>query len=170
VDARRHLQLRSVLYEMVTGRGAFRGDTNVSTLAAIIKEEPAPIESPDPARSGEGHQALPAEGPAHRFQHMDDLKVALEELKEESDSGKLAAAAPAVTSRRRTLVWVVAEPLCSLGRRSHVVLEIKGRDTGSELRAVPLTANAATRRIPASLQTEASSVLLERRQAGLQQP
>ena len=30
--------------------------------------------------------------PARRFQHMDDLKVALEELKEESESGKLVAA------------------------------------------------------------------------------
>ena len=39
----------------------------------------------------------------HRFQHMDDLRVALEELKEESDSGKLdmAVMPPAKSPRRR---------------------------------------------------------------------
>src|SRR5262249_50262610 len=37
-----------VLYEMVTGNHPFRRDTNVETLAAIIREEPKPI---DPGRT-----------------------------------------------------------------------------------------------------------------------
>lgn len=38
---------------------------------------------------------------ARRFQHMDDLKVALEELREESESGKLARVeAPKASARR----------------------------------------------------------------------
>ncbi|HXP63102.1 MAG TPA: tetratricopeptide repeat protein, partial [Dongiaceae bacterium] len=42
--------------------------------------------------------------PAHRFQHMGDVKVELEELQEESDSGKLTAAqAPARPRTRRFL-------------------------------------------------------------------
>ncbi len=32
----------AVLYEMLTGRRAFRGDSNISTLAAVVHEEPEP--------------------------------------------------------------------------------------------------------------------------------
>ena len=62
----------SVLYEMVTGRRAFQGDTKVSTLAAILKEEPRSerTDARSAARSGKGHLTLPAQGsgaalPAH---------------------------------------------------------------------------------------------------------
>jgi eukaryotic-like serine/threonine-protein kinase len=84
----------TVLYEMITGQRAFRGETGISTLAAIINQEPKP--------AGEIVEELPREverfiglcirkDPARRFQHMEDLKVALEELKEESDSGRLSS-------------------------------------------------------------------------------
>jgi len=97
VDARSDIfSFGSVLYEMLTGQRAFQGETKASTIAAILREEPKPI--------SDVVQGLPREvervvkrclrkDPAHRFQHMDDLKVALEELKEESDSGELAEAA-----------------------------------------------------------------------------
>src|SRR5207249_1783379 len=42
--------------------------------------------------------------PARRFQHLADLHVALNELKEESDSGQLTPTAP--LKRRRTRVWL----------------------------------------------------------------
>ena len=87
----------AVLYEMVTGRRAFQGDSAASTLAAILKEEPKP--------AGELAGGLRRiwsriiarclrKDPERRFQHMDDVKVALEELKEESDSGKLRVPKP----------------------------------------------------------------------------
>jgi len=94
VDARSDIfSFGSVLYEMLTGERAFQGETKASTIAAILREEPKPL--------SQVAQGLPREverivrrclrkDPAHRFQHMDDLKVALEELKEESDSGELA--------------------------------------------------------------------------------
>ncbi len=41
--ARRHLRLRRVLYEMLTGRKAFDGVSAASVTAAILKEEPASI-------------------------------------------------------------------------------------------------------------------------------
>src|SRR5262249_28273817 len=47
--------------------------------------------------------------PDRRFQHMEDLEVALQELKEESDSGALASTpAATVAHRRRVAPWVAA--------------------------------------------------------------
>ena len=43
LDARSDIfSFGSVLYEMVTGRRAFQGDTKASTIAAVLKEEPKP--------------------------------------------------------------------------------------------------------------------------------
>ena len=75
---------------MLTGRRAFSGETTVSTLSAILTREPQPL---DPTIPRELHRILARclrKDPARRFQTMADLKVALEELKEESDSGRLA--------------------------------------------------------------------------------
>jgi serine/threonine protein kinase len=94
VDARSDIfSFGSVLYEMLTGQRAFQGETKASTIAAILREEPKPL--------SQVAQGLPREverlvkrclrkDREHRLQTMADLKVALEELKEESDSGELA--------------------------------------------------------------------------------
>ena len=43
VDARSDIfSFGSLLYEMLTGRQAFRRDTAASTLAAVLREEPKP--------------------------------------------------------------------------------------------------------------------------------
>lgn len=39
----------AVVYEMATGRRAFQGDTHMSTLAAVLEKEPAPIRTVVPA-------------------------------------------------------------------------------------------------------------------------
>jgi eukaryotic-like serine/threonine-protein kinase len=85
----------ALLYEILTGQRPFRGQSTIDTLSAIIQKEPKPI--------SELNAGLPIEvdriiarclrkDPARRFQHMEDLKVALEELKDESDSGRSTAA------------------------------------------------------------------------------
>jgi len=49
VDARSDIfSFGSVLYEMVTGERAFHGDSNLSTLAAILKEQPKPVSATVP--------------------------------------------------------------------------------------------------------------------------
>jgi serine/threonine protein kinase len=111
VDARSDVfSFGAVLYEMVTGRRAFQGDSQASTLAAVLRGEPRP--------ATQVVEGLPAEldrvitrslkkDPERRFQGMADLKVALQELKEESDSGSLAAPAHARRTARLGWRWAV---------------------------------------------------------------
>jgi Tol biopolymer transport system component/serine/threonine protein kinase len=111
VDARSDIfSFGSVLYEMVTGRRPFQGDTRLSTLTAITRDEPQPL-----SEIAEGvphdlakiiHRCL-RKDPARRFQHMEDLKVALQELKEESESGALAAAQRGREEPRKRRRWAL---------------------------------------------------------------
>ena len=98
----------AVLYEMVTGRRAFRGETKMATLAAIINQDPTPAAAVNGEVSPELDRVIARclrKEVARRFQHMEDLKVALEELKEESDYGKATSAesSPIARSRRKIL-------------------------------------------------------------------
>ena len=96
----------SVLYEMLTGQRAFRGETKASTIAAILKEEPKSISQVSEGMPRDAEKIVRRclrKDPEHRFQHMDDVRVALEELKEESDSGALEIpSSPVGVLHRRT--------------------------------------------------------------------
>ena len=99
----------AVLYEMVTGRRAFTGDSTIATLSAVLHQEPKPLEGLPHDLEKTIRRCL-RKDPDKRFQHMDDVRVALEELKEESDSGTLSPAAPspARSRPRRRLAWAIA--------------------------------------------------------------
>jgi serine/threonine protein kinase len=85
----------AVLYEMITGRRAFHGDSKLSTLSAILKEEPGALPPEIPRELERVIVRCLRKDPGRRYQHADDLKLALVELKEESDSGKLGLPAMA---------------------------------------------------------------------------
>lgn len=105
VDARSDIfSFGSVLYEMVTGRRPFDGQSSVSTLSAILHKDPAPVTQLVPAAPAELEKTVSRclrKDPERRIQHMDDVKLALQELKEESESGKLPVSA---RSRRGALL------------------------------------------------------------------
>jgi eukaryotic-like serine/threonine-protein kinase len=83
VDARSDVfSFGSVLYQMVTGRRAFEKDSHISTLAAVVEQEPRPLPSSVPRDLKRIIARCLRKDPAHRFQHMDDVKVELEELKQ----------------------------------------------------------------------------------------
>jgi len=73
-----------VLYELLSGSRAFPGNTLAASLASTAMAEPKPIEGLPDALEKLVRRCLRKEV-ARRFQHMDDLKVALEDLKEDSD-------------------------------------------------------------------------------------
>jgi len=111
VDARSDIfSFGSVLYEMVTGRQAFHGDTSASTLAAILKDNPRPASQLVDGLPREVERLISRclrKEVNQRSQHMDDIKIALEELKEESDSGVLGTAAVSKSKPRR-LTWALS--------------------------------------------------------------
>ena len=118
VDARSDIfSFGSLLYETVTGRRAFRRDSPVLTMAAILELEPPPLPGGMPHDLEQLLARCLRKEPDRRIQHMDDVKIALEELKADSDSGKLAGI-PA-TKRKRRLMWPavasVATVLIALG-------------------------------------------------------
>jgi eukaryotic-like serine/threonine-protein kinase len=123
VDARSDIfSFGAMLYEMATGQRAFRGDTPMSTISAILRDEPRPLSDVRPEIPAELERVIKRclrKDPARRFQTMADLKVALEELKEEFDSGTLAggprATAQPARSNMRTLVLVLGSVVLVAG-------------------------------------------------------
>jgi eukaryotic-like serine/threonine-protein kinase len=102
-----------MLYEMVTGRQAFHGDSKLSTLFAILKDDPKPVSAVAADVPRDLDKLIIRclrKDPDRRYQSMADLKVALQELKEESDSGKLTSIASAVMpgGRRSRRMWTLA--------------------------------------------------------------
>jgi serine/threonine-protein kinase len=78
VDARSDIfSFGAVLYELVTGRSAFRGDSLASTLASVLRDEPDPPDIPVEI------QAVIArclrKQPSDRFQTAAELRAALEQ-------------------------------------------------------------------------------------------
>src|SRR5579862_4239833 len=81
-----------VLYEMVTGARAFAGDSALSTLSAILRDEARPIPEVAPDTPPQLEQVIHRclrKNPDQRFQTMKEVQVALGALKHESDSGML---------------------------------------------------------------------------------
>jgi Tol biopolymer transport system component/tRNA A-37 threonylcarbamoyl transferase component Bud32 len=115
VDARSDIfSFGAVLYEMATGTRAFQGDSKLSTLSAVLRENPKPPSQTVPGVPRELDRIIARclrKDPARRFQAMPDLKVALEELKEESDSGIAVSAiggAPAPAAKPRLKLMLAA--------------------------------------------------------------
>src|ERR1022692_3770496 len=104
VDARSDIfSFGSVLYEMVTGQRAFDGASKISTLSAILHKEPAPasqLVANLPAELEKIIVRCLRKDPDRRAQNMADIKLALEEVKEDSESGKLSAEAAAAAADR----------------------------------------------------------------------
>jgi serine/threonine protein kinase len=96
VDARSDIfSFGSVLYEIVTGRRPFQGATKMSTILAILQKEPPPPGGLAPNLPAELEKIILRclrKDRDRRTQHIDDIKLALEELRDDSASGKRSLA------------------------------------------------------------------------------
>jgi len=106
----------AVLYEMLSGKRAFRRDTPAETMTAVLKEDPP--ELPDP-----GHPISPAldrivrrcleKDPEQRFQSAKDLSFALSAL-----SGTDSSGAARIGDKRRkvpVLLWAALALALAIG-------------------------------------------------------
>src|SRR5205809_2831656 len=104
----------AILYEMLSGRRAFHGESAADTMSAILNQDP-------PDLSETNHSISPAlerlvnhcleKNPEERFHSASDLAFAIEALSETtSGSGKtITMAMPTIGSRtRERLIWIVA--------------------------------------------------------------
>jgi len=112
VDGRSDIfSLGAVLYEMVTGKRAFEGKSQLSVAAAIVEDEPAPIRSVKPMTSAVLDHAIVsclAKNPEDRWQTARDLAL---ELKWTAGSGaRTGILIPPNQARsgRPWLAWSVA--------------------------------------------------------------
>jgi Tol biopolymer transport system component len=110
----------AVLYEMLTGRRAFRRDTLAETMTAILKEEPAELSESNAKVSPQLVRIVERcleKDPERRFQSAHDLAFALEALSGSSVGsnapatmvgGPTVESPPARSSWRAGLPWAVA--------------------------------------------------------------
>jgi Tol biopolymer transport system component len=147
LDARSDIfSFGSVLYEMVTGRRPFTGDSRLSILTKILKEDPTP-----PNQLG---TAIPLElekiilrclrkDSARRYQTMADLKVALEDVVEELGAGRQVRQAPSW----RRWAWATLVPV-GLVAGYFAWRAWRAPETTEPLRAVALTTFPGVQRDP----------------------
>jgi serine/threonine protein kinase len=101
--------LGTILYELATGARPFKGDTNVSTIGAILKDQPVSVTELKPAlpnHLGRIFRRCLAKNPDRRYQTALGLLNELQELKEEIDSGAHLRAP--VRAGRNMTPWIVA--------------------------------------------------------------
>jgi eukaryotic-like serine/threonine-protein kinase len=105
----------SVLYEMVTGARAFAGDSSISTVAAVVNQEPKPPSAINARIPRDLERIIVRclrKDPARRFQHLDDVAVELEEVRVET--GTQTAGTPAATRRRQKPLGIAATTVAVL--------------------------------------------------------
>ena len=104
VDARSDIfSFGAVLYEMVTGARAFPGGTPADTMLSVVRDQPkAPraLVSGVPDTLERIISRCLQKDPRQRFQHIDDVRVELEEIRNDAIPSLAGSASPVPFARR----------------------------------------------------------------------
>jgi eukaryotic-like serine/threonine-protein kinase len=104
-----------VLYEMLTGKMAFTGETVTDTLAAVIRAEPGWSQLPAgmPVRVRVLLQRCLQKDPKQRLQAIGDARISLDEVLAGAPDQAIGGAAQIAPIWRRVLPWGVAGVLAA---------------------------------------------------------
>jgi serine/threonine-protein kinase len=167
LDARSDLYSLGVsLYEVVTGRRPFQGDSDYSIMAAHLQSTPVPPIQIDPSVPAPLNQIILtaiAKDPAQRFQSADAFRAALESVQ-----GQMAGYAPAPVyaspqaeparqGSSRRLLYMIAGSLATIAVLVVAATQIpkwRAARAGTEQAPAPVTAPVATPAQPPPQQAE----------------
>jgi eukaryotic-like serine/threonine-protein kinase len=108
--------LGAVLYEMLTGKQAFEGKSQLSVASAILEKEPTPISAVKPLTPPVLDHAIKkclAKGADERWQSASDLASELKWIGESGSQSGATAPAMVRTTTRERLAWLAAA-VCAL--------------------------------------------------------
>jgi len=122
-----------ILYEMVSGTRAFQRETTVHTLAAIISEEPPPIEPKLPPPLRWAIDRCLAKEPSRRYESTRDLYHDLRDLRDHlSEAYTTVSVEPVKAAQERSPFWKwIAIPSCLL--LAAAIALLARRDVGQDI-------------------------------------
>jgi serine/threonine protein kinase len=83
-----------VLYEMLSGKRAFAGESNLAIMNAIVKDEPAQLQTS--SSLGKIVRRCLAKQPSGRYQTISDVKAVLEQISHEMESKSSGEPQPSI--------------------------------------------------------------------------
>jgi Tol biopolymer transport system component len=153
VDARSDIfSFGTMLYEMATGTRAFSGSSMADTLAAVMRAQPTPPTAVVASLPRELERLILRclrKEPERRYQTILDVKNELQEIKEESDSGRSGVVpAPPPRPWRRIAVGAAGLAVIAVAAVAWSFLRPRGAPNLPPMRVVPLTTLAGSELAP----------------------
>jgi serine/threonine protein kinase len=141
----------SVVYEMATGRRAFRGNTRIDTLAAVLNHEPEPITRLSPGVPAPLRWAIErchAKAEAERYQSTRDLARELRAIRDhlsEVSGGGARPTEPPARVRRMRLLAIAATAVATAAAYWALLVHPRSSRTGLDYRRLTFRNGVVTR-------------------------
>jgi Tol biopolymer transport system component len=159
----------AVLYEMLSGKRAFRGDTPADTQSAILKDEP-------PDLSGLVRQAPPAlerivrhcleKSPRQRFQSARDLVYALETVSDITGSSGSSVVPATAEHKKIPIGWIAVSLTAITALGAGLAWWLRPAAPAQVESVLQLTHDGLPKPVPASMASDGSRLYFTERRSG----